>query len=166
MIALCQHIYLTWTECNWQCHHSISHYWNVPSRKYDCHLDSTLLHMSKISKPVCFELSSNMHSSHAFGNHIYSLLPMTMYALLIWQTSFVFCIHDNNFGYCTHVYNAHEVLSWQPQMSSICKPYLIFHIYDSLRIPCLEVIFFANTYDVFIAIPRFHILQPNLFFHI
>ena len=52
------------------------------------------------------------------------------------------------------MYNVHEVLSWQPQTFYICKPCLFFHIYDPLSIPCLEVIFIANSYDLFTTIHK------------
>ena len=45
----------------------------------------------------------------------------------------------------SHVYNAHEVFGWQPQIFYIFKPYLLFHMYDPLSIPYL-------AYEVFTAI--------------
>ena len=38
-------------------------------------------------------------------------------------------------------FNAHEMLSWQPHIFYIWKPYFFFHIYAPLSIPCLAVIF-------------------------
>ena len=40
-----------------------------------------------------------------------------------------------NFGNCTHMFNAHEVLHWQSQMFHNCKLYLFLQIYDPLDIP-------------------------------
>ena len=47
-----------------------------------------------------------------------------------------FCIYANVFNN-----NAHEVLSWQPQIFYIYKPYLFFHFYDPYSVPSLTVIF-------------------------
>ena len=61
----------------------------------------------------------------------------------------------------THVYNAHEVLSWQSQIFYICKTYIFFHIYDPWHIPCLPVIFvfykclwsfYCNSYKHFTCV--------------
>ena len=80
---------------------------------------------------------------------------MNTYVLLVCQTYFVFCIYTNNFGNCTHVYNAHDVISWQPHVLYICKPYLFCPIYYSWGIPCFTVIFvFANAYTVFTVIHK------------
>ena len=81
-----------------------------------------------------------------------------------WQTYFVFHIYANNFGQFSHMYNAHEVLSWQHQYrwsvtlttSNIlhCKPYLFFHIYDPKGFLAWQSysFFFTNAYEVFTAI--------------
>ena len=53
------------------------------------------------SKPVGFELNSNMQMYYVFGNHIYSLSSMTTYVFFVWQIYFVLCIYANNFGYFT-----------------------------------------------------------------
>ena len=69
----------------------------------------------------------------------------------------------------TNVYNAHKVLSWQSQIIYICKPYLFFHIYDPLHIPCLAVIlvFFQIIFiKVVLHFITFHFWEPYLFFHI
>ena len=44
-------------------------------------------------------------------------------------------------GVYTQYGNALEVLSKQCEIFYICKPYLFFHIYDPLSIPCLAVTF-------------------------
>ena len=51
---------------------------------------------------------------------------MNTYVFFVWQTYFVFCINAKNLGNCTHMYNAHEVLSWQPHIFYICKLYFSF----------------------------------------
>ena len=84
-----------------------------------------------------FELSRNMHLHYAFGSHIYSFSSMNTYV-----TYFTFCIDTNNFGNCTNMcILPWSVLSWQSQIFYICRPYLSFHIYYPLSIPCLAVIF-------------------------
>ena len=96
---------------------------------------------------------------------------MNICVFFVWQTYFVFCIYANNFEKLyTHIYNAHEVLSWEPQILYICKPYFFFHIYDPLSIPCLAVIFLF----IFLQMPIKFLLQfikisylgAILFFHI
>ena len=56
---------------------------------------------------------------------------------------FTVTIHISHWN-CTCVYiqntNVHEVLSQQPQIIPICKPYLFFNIYEPFNISCLEVI--------------------------
>ena len=113
--------------------------------------------LSITSKPVGFELTSNMHIFYAFGNHIYSLSLMTcipyfadififctcVYVFLVWQTYFIFCIHANNHETCAHMYNTHEVVNWQAQIFYICNLYLFFHIYYPFGTPCLVVILFS-----------------------
>ena len=59
---------------------------------------------NKTNKQVCHELCSNMHMYYEFCNDIYSSSAITTYALLVWQTYFVFCIYANNFGNCTHMH--------------------------------------------------------------
>ena len=67
---------------------------------------------------------------------------MTTYVFHLWQTYFVFCIYANNFGNCTHMYiMPMKCLISQSQIFYIYKPYVLFHIYDPLSIPCLAVIF-------------------------
>ena len=94
---------------------------------------------------------------------------MTTYVFLVWQTYFVFYIYTNNFGNCTHVYNAHEVLCQQPEIFYIYKPCLWFHIYDPLSIPSMAVIvvfFFANAYHTFTVIHKISYLTPIFVLHI
>ena len=74
----------------------------------------------------------NVHMYYAFGNHIYSL-----FGRHILSTVFISII----LGHISHMYNVHEVLSWQPQILHISRPYLFPHIYDPFSIPCLAVIF-------------------------
>ena len=63
-----------------------------------------------------------------FGRHIYFFLFMPI-SFEILHT----CVYIQNT-------NAHEVFRWQCQIFYISKPYLFFHIYDPLNIPCLAVI--------------------------
>ena len=82
-----------------------------------------------------------------------------------------------------HVYNSHELSTWQPQIFYICKPYLFFHFYDPLWIPCLADIFlfpslwrtFWNCIHVYIykivisvtlTTSIFYMGKPCLFLHV
>ena len=166
----CQCIYLIWTQCNQQCHHKpwntyISHYWHMPLSRCACHIayvsitEPYKLHItayvSKTSSQVGYELSSNMYMYYAFGNHIYSLSLMTIYVFLACQTFSFLYLCQTLWKLYSNVYNAHEMLSWKTQIFYICKPYLFFHIYDPLHIPCMAVIFvLANAYAVFTAIHK------------
>ena len=96
-------------------------------------------------KPVCIELSSNVHRYYAFDNHIYYFSCMTSYVLLVWQAYFCFLMYANNFWNCWHMY-LYKILmpicvKWQPEIFYIYKPYLFLHIYNPLTIPCLAIIF-------------------------
>ena len=71
-----------------------------------------------------------------------SLSSMNTWIFLVWQTYIVSCIYANNFGNCTHMYNVHEVLSWQSEIFSTCKPYFFHHIYHLFSIPFLQGIFY------------------------
>ena len=72
----------------------------------------------------------------------------------------------------TRVYNTCEVLSWQPKIFYICKPYFFFGFYNPLSIPSLVVFIFFFFF--FLQTPRkfycvtytFHIWQTYEFFHI
>ena len=70
-----------------------------------------------------------------------SLSSVAIYVFLTRQIYFVFFFFANNFGNCTHVYNANEGLSLQPQIFDICMLYLFSQTYDPLSIPYLTVIF-------------------------
>ena len=131
----------------------------MPLRRYVCQIAYALLLQSayrlhiaacvcNTSNPVGFELSSNMHMHYVFGDHIYSL-SITTYIFLAWWTYF-FCIYTKNIG------NASEVLSWQPQIFYIYKPYLFFQIYDPLSIPCLAVIFVVLFYKSILCFAALH----------
>ena len=57
---------------------------------------------------------------------VFMQMLMTTYGILAWQTHFFSLISANTFWNCTHmsIYantNAHEMLSWQPQVFYICK---------------------------------------------
>ena len=105
---------LMWTEYSQKCHHEhcytyISHYWAMDFSKclshciFVSHCITTVVYivystayLSKTSKPVNFELSSNIHMYYAYGIHIYS--SVATHVFLVWHTYFVFCIYANNFG--------------------------------------------------------------------
>ena len=133
----------------------------MPLSKYTCHIvcgcpTGYKLHItgyaSKRSKPIDFELISNMHIFYVFDKHIYFLTSMTTYIFLVWKTYFVFCIYANNLGNCTHVYNAHEVkvdsLKYFTFVSSMFSftsmiP-LVFHVWQSY------LVIFAAIYKHFL----------------
>ena len=95
-------IVLTYAPSRYVCHIAyVSTTALLLQSTYKLHITA---YLSKTNNPLSSGLSSNMY--YAFGNHIYSLSPMTTYTFLILQTYFVFCIYGRNFGKCRNVYNS------------------------------------------------------------
>ena len=105
-------------------------------------LDLELAYMvRKTSMPTGFQLSSNMHVNYAFGSifilyHQWTLL-YSLFCRHILFSVFMPITLDTVYN----MYNAHELLSWKPQIFYIYKPYLFFDIYNPSSVPCLAVLF-------------------------
>ena len=117
-------------------------------------------YVSRTSKPVYWELSSNMHLATTF--FLYHLWPL-MYSLF--GRHFVFSIYTNNLGNCTYMCTM-PMKCRQPQTFYFCKPYLFFHIHDSFSTPCLSHIcclFCKCLWSFYCNSKTFQIWQPYLF---
>ena len=143
-----QYIYLIYTAFNQPCQNKycytyILQQWhspwaNIPATLHmnvPLHITSTRLHIQVKESSQYAELSSTRHTYHVFGHHIYSLLSITTilfseFMPITWETCAHMCIMPMKF--------------WKPQIFYICKPYFLFHIYDSFSIPCLPAIFFSK----------------------
>ena len=66
-------------------------------------------------------------------------------------------INAKNFGKCTHMYNVHEVFTWQPQIFKMCKPY--FFSFTSMILWVFLVwqpyLVLASAHEVFTAIYKY-----------
>ena len=102
----------------------------------------TVIQKSVTSKPVGFELNSNMHTYYAFDDHIYSLSSVNTCKILVWQTHFVFCVYANNLE-MVHMCIMPITCYIQSLKYFNFRPYLFLHIYDPFGIPCMPVTFLS-----------------------
>ena len=130
-------------------------------------IDPTL-QLSKTSKPVSFELSSNMHMYYVFGTHIYFFSSMTTYVFFVWQTDFCSLFMPRTFKIvhtCVSIQNTnvHEVLNDRLKYftfvshicsftSMVCEVFLVWQSYLFLQIPMKLLLWFMKLLLWFINV--------------